>query len=92
MTLALGALARPVAALPIPGRPFWPYFAGAVILIIGLVRIGRATAQARGIDGVITLGRVFFAVPMAVFGADHFIAPRFVATLVPSWILPMLPR
>ena len=87
MKFALGALAQPLAALLVPGRAFWPYFAGAVILFIGLVRIGWTKAfQAHGIDTAITFGPVFFAIPMAVFGADHFIAPRFVATLVPSWI------
>src|ERR1700747_3558948 len=29
---------------------------------------------------------MFFAVPMAVFGADHFIDPAIVAAMVPSWI------
>ena len=87
MNFALDAVAQPLAALLIPGKPFWPYFAGAVILIIGLVRIGWAEVlQAHGIDRVIIFGPVFFAFPMAVFGADHFIAPRFVAALVPSWI------
>jgi len=87
MKLPLGALAQPVAALLIPGKAFWPYFAGAVILIIGLVRIVRAKAwEAPGINRAIAFGPLFFAIPMAVFGADHFIAPRSVTTLVPSWI------
>ena len=87
MKFPLGRLAQPVAAFLIPGKAFWPYFAGAVILIIGLVRIVRAKAlEARGINKAVALGPVFFAIPMAVFGADHFIAPRFVATIVPSWI------
>jgi len=87
MKFLLGALAQPLAALLIPGKAFWPYFAGAVILIIGLVRIVRAKPfEARGINRAVALGPVFFAIPMAVFGADHFITPRFVATIVPSWI------
>lgn len=82
-----GALRQPLAALLIPGKPFWPYFAGAVILILGLARMGRDKAlQARGIDKTVAFGPMFLAMPMAVFGADHFIASRFVATLVPSWI------
>ena len=87
MKMPFGVLRQPLAALLIPGKPFWPYFAGAVILIVGFARIGRdTTLQARGIDRAIALGPVFFAMPMAVFGADHFIASRLVATLVPSWI------
>lgn len=87
MKFPLGGLAQPVAALLIPGKAFWPYFAGAVILIIGLVRVFRAKAlEAPGVNRAIAFGPAFFAMPMAVFGADHFIATRFVATLVPYWI------
>jgi uncharacterized membrane protein len=87
MRFALGALVQPVAALLIPGKLFWPYFAGAVILTVGLVTIGRAKAlPSLGINRAIAFGPVFFASPMAVFGADHFIASHFVATMVPSWI------
>ena len=87
MRFALGALAQPVAALLIPGKPFWPYFAGAVILIVGLVNIGRAKPlPSLGIHRAIAFGPVFFASPMAVFGADHFIASRLIGAMVPSWI------
>lgn len=73
--------------LLIPGRPFWPYFAGAVVLLIGLARIIKGkTLQAKGIARAIAFGPLFFAIPMAVFGADHFISPEIVASLVPSWI------
>jgi len=71
----------------IPGRAFWPYFAGAILLVIGLARIIKGELlQARGIDKVVVFGPLFFTVPMAVFGADHFIAPTIVAAMVPSWI------
>jgi uncharacterized membrane protein YphA (DoxX/SURF4 family) len=33
-----------------------------------------------------TLGRTLFALPMAVFGVQHFMYATFVATLIPSWI------
>ena len=85
--LALSALAQAVAALLIPGNVFWPYFAGAVILIVGLATIGRAKAlRSLGIDRAIAFGPLLFASPMAVFGADHFVSARFVATIVPPWI------
>jgi uncharacterized membrane protein YphA (DoxX/SURF4 family) len=32
------------------------------------------------------LGRWLFAIPLVVFGAQHFLYAKFVATLVPSWI------
>jgi uncharacterized membrane protein len=66
---------------------FWPYFAGAALLAIGLPIIIRdELPQARGLDKIVTFGRLFFAVPMAVFGAQHFTSARFIAPIVPSWI------
>ncbi|HKC10867.1 MAG TPA: hypothetical protein VKI41_02290, partial [Vicinamibacteria bacterium] len=32
------------------------------------------------------LGRMLFALPMAVFGVQHFMYATFVATLIPNWI------
>jgi hypothetical protein len=32
------------------------------------------------------LGRFLFALPLLVFGIQHFMYARYVATLVPSWI------
>ena len=56
-------------------------------MIIALLRIGWAEAvRVRWINKAFALGPAFFAIPMAVFGADHFISPGLVATLVPSWI------
>jgi len=87
MQFLLAILAQPVAASLIPGIVFWPYFAGAVILIIGLARMTRnELLHKRGLDRAVVLGPLFLAVPMAVFGADHFIAAKIVAAMVPSWI------
>ncbi len=36
--------------------------------------------------GVMKLGRILFAVPLVVFGVQHFLYARFIATLVPAWI------
>ena len=79
-------LVQPLGTLLIPSRTFWPYFAGTVILVIGLARIITTPGRTLKIERTLIFGPLFLAVPMAVFGADHFIAPRFVATLVPSWI------
>lgn len=87
MNSLFGLLRQLAVILLLPGRSFWPYFAGAAILIIALLRIGWAEAvRARSGGKAIALGRAFFAIPMAVFGADHFISPGLIATLVPSWI------
>jgi uncharacterized membrane protein YphA (DoxX/SURF4 family) len=40
-----------------------------------------------GTHATIKLGRLLFAIPLVVFGVQHFLYAGFVATLVPSWIL-----
>ena len=83
----LAVLAQPAAGLLIPGKLLWPYLAGAVVLVIGLAWMIRGEArEARGIDRAIALGPLFLAMPMAVFGGDHFAFPATVAAIVPSWI------
>jgi uncharacterized membrane protein len=77
----------PVLAFSINPSVFWPYAAGAAILVIGLpVVIIGAARRARGIDKLTAFGPLLFGIAMAVFGADHFIAAKFVAAIVPSWI------
>jgi len=67
--------------------PCLPYFTGTVILVIGLsMAIKNEAPQAHGLDKIIALGPVFIAVPIAVFGTDHFLAAKAVARMVPSWI------
>lgn len=43
-------------------------------------------ALARGHEKIKTLGRLFFAAPLAVFAAQHFTNTKSVSLLVPSWI------
>ena len=71
----------------IPAAVFWPYFAGAAALVIGLgTSIKNRIGQASGLDKFILFGPLLFAIAMAVFGADHFVTASFVAKIVPSWI------
>jgi uncharacterized membrane protein len=65
---------------------FWPYFAGVMVLAFGVPKTGKELAATRGLDKMVTFGPLFFAIPMAVFGAQHFTAAHFVARMVPSWI------
>jgi uncharacterized membrane protein len=84
--LGYGQPAAAIWVLAIP-RVFWPYFAGLVVLAIGLLpAIKKGARQPQALDKIVQFGPVFFAIPMAIFGADHFIAARFVATIVPKWI------
>jgi uncharacterized membrane protein len=65
---------------------FWMCFVGLIYLVAGVSLVRKEIAVARGWDKIITLGCVFFAVPLAVFAAEHFGAARFIQTMVPSWI------
>jgi uncharacterized membrane protein len=77
----------PVLALAIDPSLFWPYAAGAAILVIGVpVVLLGAARRARGFDKLAAFGPVLFGVAMAVFGADHYVGAEFVATVVPSWM------
>ena len=87
MNLPLAVTGHFFAALLIPANIFWPYFAGAVVLAIGLAQIARSkNLEPPGIDKLIVFGPLFIAIPMAVFGAFHFIAAKLVAPIVPKWI------
>ena len=79
-------LALASAPFGIPATAFWIYVCASLLFIIGVIKILNELPQEHGVDKIAPFGRLFFAIPMAVFGADHFIAPRFVATIVPPWI------
>src|SRR6202142_1127272 len=46
--------------------------AGIALLLIGLAAAKNVVARARGIDRIVALTHVCFAIPLAVFGAEHF--------------------
>ena len=55
--------------------------------MVGLVKIIKdELPQAHGLDKVMPIGRLCFAIPMAVFGTEHFTITTDIATMVPSWI------
>jgi len=63
-----------------------PYLAGAVTLIIGIVGVRKQVSMAQGSDRIVAFGPMFLAVPMVVFGAEHFVFSESVSPMVPSWI------
>jgi uncharacterized membrane protein YphA (DoxX/SURF4 family) len=77
-----------LALLAIPSTVIWSYSVGGVVLAIGLVAIFlRGDWQkARGFDKLILFGPLFYAVPIAAFGTEHFTLTRLIASLVPRWI------
>src|SRR5271169_3165202 len=84
---ALAPLAVALLAFSLPGIVFWPYFTGLVLLAVGLpFLIKNEVPQAYGLDKIMPFGRLFYAMPMAVFGTEHFVFTPAVADMVPRWI------
>jgi uncharacterized membrane protein len=76
-----------IAVFGLPGMVLWGYVAAAAVLVVGLVKIfNDELPQARGIDKIMPFGRLCFAIPLAVFGTEHFTDTSDIATMVPSWI------
>jgi hypothetical protein len=63
-----------------------PYLAFAVFLIAAFIAVGREFWLAPGLDKAYPLGRVALAVPLAVFGAEHFVSAQAIMTMVPVWM------
>jgi uncharacterized membrane protein len=79
----------PALAFPpfgIPPISFWIYVSASLLLIIGLSKIFGEVPRLNGVDKIMPFGRLFFAIPLAVFGSEHFTATANVASLVPRWI------
>jgi uncharacterized membrane protein len=81
-------LAIALAAFRIPAKVFWPYFSAVVLFAIGVVIIikDKELAPRRGLEKILPFGRLFFAMPMGVFGTEHLVDTAEIAALVPSWM------
>ena len=77
-----------LAAAPfgVPATVFWIYVCALLLFIIGLIKIFGELPQEHGVDKVMPFGRLFFAIPLAVFGSEHFTLTEGIARLVPRWI------
>lgn len=60
--------------------------AGLVILIIGLMAARIDLVYASGLEKIEALSNLCFAVPLAVFGAEHLSAAAFIKDGVPSYM------
>jgi uncharacterized membrane protein len=60
--------------------------AGILLLLIGILAAKTDFAQARGLDKVVALSNLCFALPLAVFGALHLSAARGLMNMVPAYI------
>ena len=60
--------------------------ASALLFLIAAWAAKTDVAQARGLDKIVGLGNLCFALPLAVFGAEHFAAAKFIQLMVPSYV------
>ncbi len=68
------------------GPAFWMSVAGLVLLVIGLLAAKNDIARARGLDRIVALTHLCFAIPLAVFGAEHFALGSAMMGLVPPYM------
>lgn len=64
----------------------WMSVAGLVLLVIGLWAAKNDFARARGLDRIVALTNLCFALPLAVFGAEHLSLGNSMSGLVPSYM------
>lgn len=83
----------PLAALwaALPGWFQWDvvllYFTSVVLLALGVsIVLKNAPPGASLSEKFVLSGPVFFAMPMAVFGIEHFLDPVNVGKMIPKWI------
>lgn len=60
--------------------------AGAILFLIAILAAKNEIAQARGLDKVAALSNLCFAIPLAVFGAEHLSAAQFLQNGVPAYM------
>jgi hypothetical protein len=60
--------------------------AGVVIFLVAILAAKTDIAQASGLDKVVALSNLFFAAPLAVFGALHLAAAESLMPMVPSYM------
>jgi len=65
---------------------FWMSVAGLALLVIGLWAARNDIARAHGLDRIVALTSLCFAIPLAVFGAEHFSLGKSMIALVPPYM------
>lgn len=75
------------ASFGLPSGIFWLYLSGSILLLVGLVKILKdELPQMRGLDKIMPFGRLFLAIPLAVFGTEHLTNTADIANIVPYWL------
>ena len=60
--------------------------AGVVIFLVAIWAAKTDVARGRGLDKIVSLSNLFFAAPLAVFGALHLAAAESLMPMVPSYM------
>lgn len=67
-----------------------PWTSGCEVLALGaaaLVLAGELeSVNSRSWESLVLVGRLLFAMTLVVFGIEHFMYAKFIATLIPAWI------
>jgi uncharacterized membrane protein len=68
-------------------NPLLSYATAVLLLAVGVpLAIKKAPPQANWLEKIILCGPVFIAMPMAVFGLDHYFFPAEIGQIIPAWI------
>ena len=60
--------------------------AGVVLLLVGVFSVKRYLSEAHGLDKVVALSNLCFAMPLAAFGAEHLAAAQGISQIVPKFM------
>jgi len=75
----------PAVFLEFSSTPFWMSAAGVALLVIALAAAKNDIILARGLDKVVALTNVCFAIALAMFGAEH-LSGGIPLVMVPSYM------
>ncbi len=60
--------------------------AGILLFLVALWAAKRDIARVRGLDKIVVLSNLCFAIPLAIFGAEHLSGAKFIMLGVPSYV------
>jgi uncharacterized membrane protein YphA (DoxX/SURF4 family) len=77
-----------IAHLDIPSEMIWSYSVAGLVLAAWLIAafLRRDSRDTPGFNKLILLGPLFYAMPIAAFGAEHYTEAKGIASIVPAWI------
>jgi uncharacterized membrane protein len=82
-----GHLALALAIFSTRPDILWPFVSFFILSAIGLTKvIGGEIQQEHGLDKILPFGRLFYAIPMGVFGTDHFADSKNIVRIVPRYM------